>query len=212
MHNNGRAAMTLVWDQHAEFYSSFFPLFLSFYISSFSLHFYNYLNKRLSSVDRSAASKHACRRLCTKHIDCVYSVCVYVSDGPRVYTWMCVAAHVGMFCLCAVCALWFPPGPRVSGSGPISGLLSGMWQKAAGSSGDALMKPGPWLIGDTVAWGNERGSNQTGRTRGEDSGSGPRTIKLGPSCSFVEHTEGGDTYTLLIKILQMQNSPLVELR
>ena len=29
-----------------------------------------------------------------------------------------------------------------------------------------------------------------------------------PSCSFVEHTEGANTYTLLIKILQMQNSPL----
>lgn len=128
----------------------------------------------------------------------------------RVSLWLLTTTHglvygrVGILCLCAVrvCRV-FPPCPCVSGSRPISGLLSGMLQKAAGSNTSALMKPRPWLIGDTVAWGNERGSNQTGGMRGQ---SGPHTTELSLSCSFVEHTGGEDTYTLLIKILQMQTS------
>lgn len=36
--------------------------------------------------------------------------------------------------------------------------------------------------------------------------SGPHTTELSLSCSFVEHTGGEDTDTLLIKILQMQTS------
>lgn len=63
IHNNGIASMTLVWDQHAEF--SFSSFFLRFYISSFSHHFYNYLNKRRSSVDSLRPSMRVRRHLCS---------------------------------------------------------------------------------------------------------------------------------------------------
>lgn len=106
VHNNGIAATTLVWDQHAEFSSSFFPLFLSFYISSFSLHFYNYLNKRRSSVDRSTASKHA-RVWALVHTNTwtVFIVCMSLTVAAfHKRALGCVlpcTASVGILCLCA---------------------------------------------------------------------------------------------------------------
>lgn len=72
-------------------------------------------------------------------------------------------------------------------------LIIRPWQKAAGSSHSALMKPGPWLIGDTMAWGNERGSYQTGRTkrRGQRIRPSRRGIKL---VTFICRAYGGSAH------------------
>lgn len=82
-------------------------------------------------------------------------------------------------------------------------LIIRMWQKMAGSSLGTVMKPGRWLIGDTMAWGNERGSYQAGRRKGGCSSCFLHTTEFNLSCSFVEHA-GEDNYTGLVRIPQMQ--------
>lgn len=90
-------------------------------------------------------------------------------------------------------------------------LIIRMWQKMAGSSLGALMKPRPWLIGDTMAWGNERGSYQASGRKGGCSSSFPHTHELGLSCSFVEHA-GENTYTGLIAEFCKSKTPAADRR
>lgn len=82
--------------------------------------------------------------------------------STRVHLDVCLCAQPSYVCELCMCCV-FCPCLCVRQQNHLW-LIIGMWQKAAGSSHNALMKPGPWLIGDTMVWGNERGSYQTGTT------------------------------------------------
>lgn len=68
----------------------------------------------------------------------------------------------------------------------------------AGSSLGTVMKPGRWLIGDTTARGDERGSYQAGRRKGGCGSCFLHATELSLSCSFVEHA-GEDNYAGLVR-------------
>ncbi|CAB1454478.1 unnamed protein product [Pleuronectes platessa] len=74
------------------------------------------------------------------------------------------------------------------------------------------MKPGPRLIGDTVARGNERGDNQSGRTRGEGTAGpaltpGCRTPSGGAELTFVCGQEEEGTAGLSLSCSQLCEAP-----
>lgn len=100
---------------------NFLPVSFPTYHSTFHhcLHFYNYLNKRRSSVDRLTASNRACVGGCShKHILCLECVCVCVWRWPlstSVLLDVCVCAQP---CLRAVYVLCFSARACVSGSRP----------------------------------------------------------------------------------------------
>lgn len=97
---------------------------------------------------------------------------------------MCLCAQPSCVCELCMCCVFLP----VCQVADHRRLIIRMWQKAAGSSRCALMKPGPLLIGDTMACGNESGSYQTGRKKGEDIRSGPHTAELS---LFICRAHGG---------------------
>lgn len=155
-------------------------------LSWLSVHFYNYPNKGCSSFDRSTGSNRSCVGACSgNHADCV--PCAF----PTVATLnKCAITRVCLtVCVCQVA--------------DHHNLIIRMWQKMAGSSLGTVMKPGRWLIGDTMAWGNPRGSYQAGRRKGGCSSCFLHTTEFSLSCSFVEHA-GEDNYTGLVRIPQMQ--------
>lgn len=78
---------------------------------------------------------------------------VHTNTRPVFTVCTCVCARVAVSsCVCTMFSLHVS---ACQAAQTISGLLSGMWQRVEGSSGHALMKPGPWLIGDTAAPGDE---------------------------------------------------------
>lgn len=148
-------------------------------LSWLSVHIYNYPNKGCSSFDRLTESNRVCVGVCsgthTDHVQCAYPAVATLNKCAIIR----VSRHTSHRMCLRVCVCQVANHLR---------LIIRLWQKIAGGSLGTVMKPGPWLIGDTMAWGNERGSYQAGRQKGGCSSSFLHTTEFSLSCSFVEHT------------------------
>lgn len=89
----------------------------------------------------------------------------------------------------------------VSGSSPSEAYYQNVTED--GRQQPRRLKPGPWLIGHTMAWGNQRGSYQPGGRKGGCSTSFPHPTEFGLLCSFVEHA-GKNTYWSHTRTVQTQ--------